>query len=111
MQLHDAIPLSLETSFEPWLVACVQISRDDAHQILSFPHYTETHPFRTAGGHEDHWAFRFPCGMHIGILLRVPYNEADIYADPPNSQIALDYMQPLIANRDTRVAEPPVLRK
>ena len=109
MQLQDATILETPSPFEPWLVACLTITHDDAVAVLSDPHYIETDPRRTAGGAEDHWAFSFPCGTKVGIVLGVPYDEARIFADPPNTQVVVQYLQPLIGDRDVHIPDSPIL--
>ena len=109
MQLQDATILETPTPFENWLVACLTITHDDAVAVLSDPHYVENDPLRTAGGAEDHWAFRFPCGTKVGIILSVPYDDARIFADPPNTDDVIRYLQPLIGDRNMRISDPPML--
>ena len=109
MQLQDATILETPTPFENWLVATLSITHDDAVAVLSHPHYIETDTYRTAGGAEDHWAFQFPCGTKVGIVLGVPYDHVHVYADPPNTDDVIRYLQPLIAGRELHICDPPML--
>jgi len=107
--IPNASVLPEEADFTPWLIATASLSHDEAVAVLSDPHYIENDSTRTAGGAEDHWAFSFPCGMKIAIVLRCPYEEASIYADPPMITTALEHLAPLVTGRELRVAERPVL--
>ena len=109
MQLPNATNLERPMSFETWLIAGLVITYDDAVAVLSAPHFIERDTRRTAGGAEAHWSFRFPCGTKVAIVLSVPYDEARIFADPPNTSDVIQYLQPLIEEREIRVADPPIL--
>ena len=54
-------------------------------------------------------AFQFPCGIKVGIILGVPYDHAKVFADPPNTDDVIRYIQPLIAGRDVHNCDPPML--
>lgn len=71
MILKDAQPMPFPVQLKPWMIAEVDIRRDEARGLLNQPHYIETDGQRTDGGDEDIWGFEFPSGMRIVVQLGV----------------------------------------
>jgi hypothetical protein len=80
--------------------------------LLGEPHFIETDSTRTYGGDEDSWAFVLPSGQRCVVLLRVPYDHAIIYADPPALEPVLSALGiPAGEPRLQRAPEPePVMQ-
>ena len=73
--------------------------------MLGEPHFIETDATRTSGGHEDLWAYTLPSGQRLVIQLRVPYNQADFWADPAELSSVLQALH--IPNDDPRLVPYP----
>lgn len=81
--------LSLPVQPPMWELAHFRVPRSELHSRIGAPHFTETDSSRTFGGAEDCWAFVSATGQRIMLLLRVPYEEAAVLADPPDVTAAL----------------------
>lgn len=56
---------------------------------LGCPHYVETDDLKTAGGHEDCWAYTLPSRHRALIIFAVPYQVVLLIADPPELEPVL----------------------
>jgi hypothetical protein len=72
-----------------WELAVIKVDRATLRSRLGQPHYIETNTLRTFGGEEDHWGYRSELGQRLSLILRVPYNDAVIYADPADTATAI----------------------
>jgi hypothetical protein len=76
-------PLPLPVALPIWGLADFKITRPELRMMIGDPHFIETDFMRTSGGEEDSWAFSLPSGQRMLMLLRVPYEVATRYGDPP----------------------------
>ena len=98
--LLDSVPTDIGI-----LVLRFEISRPDAHRILSRPIQIETDRFHANLGIEERWALGFPCGTEIVIRLNVNKGDAAVFAAPADIQKVVRYLRPLLDGRKFQIEQ------
>jgi hypothetical protein len=68
-------------------------SRAELRAFLGEPHFVETDPHRTCGGEEDAWAYVFPSGQRVVIVVDAASGGAYFGSDPPDLEPILQFLQ------------------
>src|SRR5262245_20532157 len=100
-------PLAFPVKLPMWQLASFKIDRPALRTRIGPPHIVETDGSRTHGGEEDCWAFVTPSGQRVVLTLRVPYQEAVIFADPPDVRAALEAFAGAIADSSVSILDRP----
>ncbi len=100
-------PLPLPAKLPIWAVAGFKVDRPTLRSRLGPPHHVETDYRRTYGGEADAWGLVSDSGQRIVVVLRVPYELAVIYSDPPDAHAAMTALQSIIQDSKTMIAQVP----
>ena len=92
-----------------WQLASFKIDRDSLRERIGSPHRVEKDSSRTFGGEEDCWGFVTDSSQRIVLALRAPYQEAVIYADPPDATRAIDALSAVIGDSAVSILDRPYL--
>ena len=109
----NAIPLTFPVHFAQWMVAQFLATEEEMTAAFGEPHFVDDGP-DTPGILEDNWAWQFPDGQCIRLVLEVPYDYVIVFCDPPVAQraiIELDLLNQPVPKPWFKVLDKPKLLK
>jgi len=103
-------PITDGVKVEMWQLCCVKgVDRDTVWATLGRPHFTETDSHATYGGEEDWWAFELESGHKVALALRVPYEQAVLYASTRDPKVPQGAFAAMVVLGCLETYEYPVL--